>query len=67
MKKRSMKKWIPKGLYCKGCKWRNIVGYVQPKVGMTYSIYRCEYMNYTDFEEDSLLWDGVKECGVKDI
>lgn len=66
MKKRAMKKWIPKGQYCSGCKWINIVGFVRPKVGMAHSIYRCEYMNYTDFNEESLLWDYVKECGVKD-
>jgi hypothetical protein len=29
-------------------------------------VYRCEYMKYTDFKQESLLWDACKECGVKD-
>lgn len=27
-------------------------------------IVRCNYLNYTDKNEDTLLWDGCKECGV---
>ena len=27
-------------------------------------VWRCEYMGYTDYDQDSLLWDGCKECGV---
>lgn len=26
---------------------------------------KCEYLNYIDREQDSLLFDSVKECGVK--
>ena len=26
-------------------------------------VYRCEYMDYTDKEQESLLWDSIKECG----
>ena len=29
-------------------------------------VYKCEYMNYTDYEQESLLWDQVKECGEND-
>jgi len=29
-------------------------------------VYRCEYLDYTDWNEDSLLWDEVKECGISD-
>ena len=25
---------------------------------------RCNYMNYQDDTEESLLWDKVKECGI---
>ena len=32
----------------------------------TIKIIRCEYMDYTDYTEDTLLWDMVKECGVND-
>lgn len=27
-------------------------------------VYRCAYLKWTDYEEQSLLWDGCKECGV---
>ena len=26
-------------------------------------IYKCEYLNYIDYHEDSLLWDACKDCG----
>lgn len=29
-----------------------------------HEIVRCEYLDLTDEEEDTLLWDGCKECGV---
>ena len=29
-------------------------------------IVRCNYMNYTDYDENSLLWDGCKECGINE-
>lgn len=29
-------------------------------------VYKCEYMKYIDWTQDSLLWDACKECGVKD-
>ena len=86
MKKRAMKKWIPKGMYCYEsnyeCKWHKCVGVKKTnhsncrynndcKVSSSYCdcshlIYKCEYMNYIDFEQNSLLWDACKECGVKD-
>lgn len=27
-------------------------------------VYRCEYLGFTDWKQETLLWDGVKECGV---
>jgi hypothetical protein len=29
-------------------------------------VFRCEYLNYTDWNEESLLWDGCKECGIQE-
>ena len=93
MKKKAMKKWIPKGHYCYGirqnktkgkkCKWfkhiKTIINdektciYAKEcleEYGMCYHcpkfIYRCEYLKYTDTEQESLLWDSCKECGVKE-
>ena len=90
MKKRAMKKWIPRGVYCHGtgtkkypyCKWRKYIGIKkinntnceyantceesESDCDCSHSIYKCEYMNYIDFEQNSLLWDACKECGVKD-
>lgn len=65
MKKRAMKKWIPKGMYCysynkKCCKWFKKLKIKNKK------IFKCEYMNFIDFNEDSLIWDSCKECGIKD-
>ena len=84
IKKRAMKKWIPKGMYCYGvgyCKWHKHVGTKKinnincelsntckesdSDCNCSYSIYKCEYMNYIDFNQDSLLWDSCKECEVK--
>lgn len=99
MKKRAMKKWIPKNtIYCCNCKWRR---YIKTKIlhknpdelkainfphvviekcefadecnrdcwtteqtRCRNEVWRCEYMGYTDYNQDSLLWDGYKECGV---
>lgn len=89
MKKRAMKKWIPKGIYCHGdgtkknpnCKWRKYIKTVKlnkancpssstckeecwtkPNNSCQERVYRCEYLKYTDYHEDSLLWDACKEC-----
>lgn len=35
-----------------------------PETSCRYKVYRCEYMGFTDYKENTLLWDGVKECGV---
>ena len=99
MKKRAMKKWIPKNtIYCDGCKWRKYIKtrflhknpeelkvhglknvvverckYADECEGKCWTneqtrcyteVWRCEYMGYTDYDQDSLLWDGCKECGV---
>ena len=58
MKKRQMKKWIPKGTpYCHGCKWKT------RRNGKPY----CLYIHKSDNDIDcSLLWDGCKECGAHD-
>ena len=94
MKKRAMKKWIPKDtIYCHGrgtkkspyCKWlkyittiyhdENTCEFSKECQSMTEGkgcshcptrVYKCEYMNYIDWDEDSLLWDECKECGVKE-
>ena len=93
MKKRAMKKWIPKGMYCHGnginkhpnCKWRKYITVIKrdrsncefanecnKKCWSDSSsscrdiVYKCEYMNFIDWKQDSLLWDACKECGVKD-
>lgn len=29
-------------------------------------IVRCEYLDYTDEKEDTLLWNRCKECGVNE-
>ena len=93
MKKRAMKKWIPRGIYCHGngtkkypnCKWRKHIATIKKdKSNCEYAfvcneecwskpsnscynlVYKCEYMKYIDWTQDSLLWDACKECGVKD-
>lgn len=86
MKKRAMKKWIPKGMYCHGngtkknpyCKWLKFIGIKKHnKYNCEFAedcdicdecktrIYKCEYMNYIDYDENSLLWDACKECNIK--
>ena len=86
MKKRAMKKWIPKNTcYCYGnklvsCKWHKSLGInILNKETCEYAelcdtchncdckITKCEYLNYTDFEEETHLWDQCKECNVSDI
>lgn len=79
MKKRAMKKWIPKGCYCDNCKWwhhvktikldRSNCGLKDCK-GKCYcckiEVIKCEYMNYIDKDEDTYLWDRCKECNEHD-
>lgn len=92
MKKRAMKKWIPKDTcYCGNCKWRHFLGEIKHhknppnekgwevcqyanecakechsggSTNCAALVYRCDYLGLTDKEQDSLLWDGCKECGV---
>lgn len=96
MKKRAMKKWIPKHTpYCDNCKWfhhldktylhRNPENapfmkecfekceeadnckaecWSGGRTNCTYDVYRCDYLGITDKHEDTLLWDGCKECGI---
>ena len=93
MKKRAMKKWIPRGVYCYGngtkkypsCKWRkHITSIKKNKLNCEYAnecteecwskpnnscyslVYKCEYMKYIDWKQESLLWDSCKECGAKE-
>ena len=68
MKKRAMKKWIPKNTgYCydcnSKCKWRSLK-VDKPKQENGY----CEYLKKGDweYEHSSLLWDSVKECGISE-
>lgn len=94
MKKRAMKKWIPKGSYCYGngtkkypnCKWRKYIGTIKrnkancefaqecnkecwstPNTSCSNIVYKCEYIKYIDWTQDTLLWDACKECGIKDV
>lgn len=99
MKKRAMKKWIPKNTaYCLGCKWHRYIKtlylhasptttksihpseytwslcnyrddcegkarcWTTPEYSCSKNVYRCEYLGITDFNKDTLLWDGCKEC-----
>ena len=74
MKKRAMKKWIPNNQYCyetilakdggvKMCPWwsHNLKVDIQ-ECG------HCKYLGFGDWQEEhsTLLWEKVKECGVKD-
>ncbi|WP_061328849.1 hypothetical protein [Clostridium botulinum] len=72
MKKRAMKKWIPKHTaYCYiyknnksiPCKWYRFNS-SKDKQECGY----CKYLNHGDWQEDGtfLLWDMVKECGIAD-
>lgn len=68
MKRRAMKKWIPKGYFCRGrkgcCKW---VCKIKNKENQN-NVF-CKYLNKGDwdFEQIGLPWYLVKECGVKTI
>ncbi|HEY8889829.1 MAG TPA: hypothetical protein VIM70_06205 [Clostridium sp.] len=60
----------PPQLVIKPCKWHKYIGkntlsgeYGGREWTETVSVYRCEYLNYTDTEQSSLLWDMCKECG----
>jgi hypothetical protein len=37
-----------------------------PNTSCKIKIYKCEYLNFTDWNEDSYLWDQCKECGEHD-
>lgn len=90
MKRRAMKKWIPKGMYCSGCRYKKYITTIKlnshnckyasscddgmnnacwstPENSCRHVVYKCEYLNFVDWEEETLLWDGCKECGVKDF
>lgn len=86
MKKRAMKKWIPKNtLYCydvkKGrCKWLHYLGFVQwnksncefaetckqKECNCKTSIMKCDYLGIVDSNDETLLWDSCKECGISE-
>lgn len=69
MKKRKMKKYIPKNTsYCydlngKSCKWHRLIKNKRKQENGY-----CMYLKSGDWEDDrtSLLWDFVKECGLKE-
>lgn len=86
MKKRSMKKWIPRGCYCDGCKyWHHINTIRLNKSNCDVAegckeecwstlenscrarVIKCDYINYTDKYEETLLCEGIKECGKHDF
>lgn len=61
MKKRTMKKWIPKNTcYCENCKWRRI-----NKTKNSQENGYCMYLGTGDWVENGtdLIWDGCKDCG----
>lgn len=73
MKKRAMKKYIPKNTsYCykrdkngkvKSCKyWRKVSNKEEQDNGY------CIYLKFGDWQGEgiSLLWDSVKECGISE-
>lgn len=87
MKKRAMKKWIPKNTsYCNNCKWRHYLTTIKvDESNCEYQetckhkpcwsnssnscnvvVHKCDFLNFIDWHQESLLWDGCKECGVKD-
>lgn len=64
MKKRAMKKWIPKDIcYCGNCKWRSLNETKDNQMNGY-----CKYLNLGDWYKEGtlLLWDGCKECGEHD-
>ena len=88
MKKRAMKKWIPKGIYCHGndtkkspyCKWHKFLGIktltkdnckfsneCKQCKNCKISIYKCEYLNYIDYQQETLLFDQCKICDIKEF
>ena len=76
MKKRSMKKWIPKGIYCHGplTKIIKITSDKKEKILCVYDNY-CPWARTIDSSNNYTLWckytkeeimDCVKNCGVKE-
>ena len=80
MKKRAMKKWIPRNTrYCGNCKWRSLSSKLP-----AYENGFCKYLEKSDYQLNeiynkdsvdifpyidlhfptSLLWDGCKECDI---
>lgn len=71
MKKRKMKKYIPHGDYCYNCKWRVYLGkkfvagiYQDEPYEEHIPIFMCRYLNIIDKDMETLLWEGIKECGI---
>ena len=62
MKKRAMKKWIPRNtIYCGSCKWRSFSSkFLENRNGF------CKYLGKSDYQlpSTSLLWLGCKECNI---
>lgn len=61
MKKRAMKKWIPRNTrYCGNCKWRSFSSKLPE-----YENGFCKYLGKSDYQlPTSFLWDGCKECDI---
>jgi len=93
LKKRAMKKYIPKDtMYCyqrlsppkyengklvtlkiKQCPWRTYYGtrhvsgeYKGKHYEEDIPVFGCKYLGYVDYDQESLLWDGCKECSEKE-
>ncbi|MGL4850891.1 MAG: hypothetical protein ACRC28_18550 [Clostridium sp.] len=73
MKKRAMKKYIPKNTdYCYDCKnrvnWKIIPKYLdfcEKEIPIQVEAFRCRYCR-VDSETDACFWDGIKSCGISE-
>lgn len=78
MKKRAMKKWIPKNpCYCYNIIGKDVDGSAKINICKWHRVDKkhynqengyCIYLGKGDWQESgtSLLWDKCKECGIKD-
>lgn len=65
MTKRKDKKRIPYGVYCYGLDKNGKIASC-PHWYCSNGAYGCKYLQVMDGEEDTLLWDHCKECGVRE-
>lgn len=66
MKRRKAKKDIPYGIYCHGVsRTGEYILCPHWKADPVKKIFRCSFCGIED-EEESLLWDQCKECGIRE-